>query len=380
MNAAGLIFSNIHDTTIPELTRTRTMASLPFGCRYRLVDFALSNLVNAGITKVGIITHNNYKSLLEHLGSGRDWDLEREVGGIKILPPFITSYENASSDRVYSSRLEALIAVMSFISECSEEHMVLSDCDVICNIDLAEVIEKHAERGADITIVTKRISPKKLHLTPRVTVVRADGDGRICDFAEYTSEDGRKNEIEVSMNIMIAKKYYLLKLIEDAVAHGYTSFEHQLIGQRLGEDRFFAFGHGGYYALVNRLESYYRCSLELLDPEVRRRLFGIPDRPVMTRMLNLPPTKYMTGARVANSLVADGCVIEGMVENSIVFRGVRVGRGATVRNCVLLDDTYVGEGAELYCVVTDRDVLIKDGRRLSGHETLPFFIGKGVSV
>ena len=166
MNAAGLIFSNIHDTTIPELTRTRTMASVPFGCRYRLVDFALSNMVNAGITKVGIITHNNYKSLLEHLGSGRDWDLEREVGGIKILPPFITSYENAFSDRVYSSRLEALIAVMSFISECSEEHIVLSDCDVICNIDLAEVIDKHAMRGADITIVTKRISPQGFSLAP----------------------------------------------------------------------------------------------------------------------------------------------------------------------------------------------------------------------
>ncbi|HOA84538.1 MAG: glucose-1-phosphate adenylyltransferase subunit GlgD [Clostridiales bacterium] len=380
MNAAGLIFSNIHDTTIPELTRTRTMASVPFGCRYRLVDFALSNLVNAGITKVGIITHNNYKSLLEHLGSGRDWDLEREFGGIKILPPHITSYENTTRGQVYSSRLEALIAVTSFISECGEENIVLSDCDVICNIDLADVLDMHSRRGADFTIVTKRVSPAVRYLTPRATVILTDGDGRINDLAEYTSEDSKKAEIEVSMNIMVARKYYLLKLIEDAVAHGHISFEHDIIGRRLGEDKFIAYRHEGYYAPVNSLESYYRCSLDLLDPSVRRRLFGIPDRPVMTRHKNLPPTKYMTGSRVVNSLVADGCVIEGLVENSIVFGSVKVGRGAEVRNCVLMGDTYVGEGAELYCVVTDRNVIIREGRRLSGHETLPFFIGKGVSV
>ncbi|MGI6167276.1 MAG: glucose-1-phosphate adenylyltransferase subunit GlgD [Eubacteriales bacterium] len=380
MNAAGLIFSNIHDTTIPELTRTRTMASVPFGCRYRLVDFALSNLVNAGITKVGIITHNNYKSLLEHLGSGRDWDLEREFGGIKILPPHITSYENTTRGQVYSSRLEALIAVMSFISECSEENIVLTDCDVICNLNMADVLNMHSRRGADFTIVTKRISTAELHLTPRVTVIRSDMDGRIYGLAEYTSEDSKRAEIEVSMNIMVARKHYLLKLIEDAVAHGHTSFEHDIIGRRLGEDKFFVYRHQGYHALVNSLESYYRCSLELLDPDVRRQLFGIYDRPVMTRHKNLPPTKYMPGARVINSLVADGCVIEGVVENSIIFCGTKVGRGSEVRNCVLMGDTYVGEGAELYCVITDRNVLIKEGRRLSGHETLPFFIGKEVSV
>ena len=150
---AGLIFSNIHDSAIPELTTMRTMASIPFGCRYRLIDFPLSNMVNSGITKMGIITHNNYQSLMDHIGTGKDWDLARRSGGIKILPPFITAYENAGA-KLYSTRLEALMGVTNFISRCNEDYIVLSDCDGICNIDLGEVIDAHIANNADMTIVT----------------------------------------------------------------------------------------------------------------------------------------------------------------------------------------------------------------------------------
>lgn len=380
MTAAGLIFSNIHDSSIPELTRRRTMASVPFGCRYRLIDFALSNMVNSDITKIGIITHYNYQSLLDHIGTGKDWDLARRSGGIKILPPFITAYENAASSRVYSSRLEALMGVMNFISRCNEDYIVLSDCDVVCNIDLKDVIYFHEKNGADITVVTKKLDATAHELNAHVMVVDTDADGRIQDFVEYTGSENEQGEIDISTNIMVMKRTYLQDEVLNSMAHGYTSFYRDIIGKNKRKSKFMAYRYDGFYELISSMESYFKCSMQMLEPEVREKLFCERNRPVLTKVRNSAPTKYSSDAKVTNSLVADGCVIEGEVENSIIFRGVHIGRGTVVKNCVLLQDTYVGEKAELNCVVTDKNVLIKDERHLSGHESMPFFIGKGISV
>ena len=380
MTAAGLIFSNIHDSSIPELTRRRTMASVPFGCRYRLIDFALSNMVNSDITKIGIITHYNYQSLLDHIGTGKDWDLARRSGGIKILPPFITAYENAASSRVYSSRLEALMGVMNFISRCNEDYIVLSDCDVVCNIDLKDVIRFHEKNGADITVVTKKLDATAHELNAHVMVVDTDADGRIQDFVEYTGSENEQGEIDISTNIMVMRRTYLQDEVLNSMAHGYTSFYRDIIGKNKRKSKFMAYRYEGFYELISSMESYFKCSMQMLEPEVREKLFCERNRPVLTKVRNSAPTKYTSDAKVTNSLVADGCVIEGEVENSIIFRGVHIGRGTVVKNCVLLQDTYVGEKAELNCVVTDKNVLIKDERHLSGHESMPFFIGKGISV
>lgn len=173
MTAAGIVFSNIHDESLPELTRLRTMASVPFGGRYRLIDFALSNMVNSGISKVGVITHYNYQSLLDHIGTGKDWDLARRSGGIKILPPFITAYDAKGVGHLYSTRLEALLGVVNFISRCTEDVIVLSDCDTICNIDISDVIDRHEETGADFTVVVKRITEGGI-TSPRHSVIFSD--------------------------------------------------------------------------------------------------------------------------------------------------------------------------------------------------------------
>lgn len=360
----------------------RTMASVPFGCRYRLIDFALSNLVNSNITKVGIITHYNYQSLLDHIGTGKDWDLARRSGGIKILPPFITAYENAASGRVYSSRLEALMGAMNFISRCTEDYIVLSDCDVICNIDLSDVISSHIESGADITVVIKRVRQSEFALPPHVMLVEtsADDPDRITDFSEYTGKGRESGELDVSTNIMVMKRSYLQNVVLDSMAHGFTSFYRDIIIRNLHKSNFRVYRYDGFYELISSMESYFACSMRMLEPKARTLLFGERNRPVLTKVRNSPPTRYDTGAKAVNSLIADGCIIEGTVENSIIFRGVRVGRGTVVKNCVLLQDTYVGSKAQLNCVVTDKNVLIKDGRRLSGHESMPFFIGKGISV
>lgn len=377
MTAAGIVFSNIHDESLPELTRLRTMASVPFGGRYRLIDFALSNMVNSGISKVGVITHYNYQSLLDHIGTGKDWDLARRSGGIKILPPFITAYDAKGVGQLYSTRLEALLGVVNFISRCTEDVIVLSDCDTICNIDISDVIDRHEETGADFTVVVKRINHGGIS-SPRHSVIFSDAEDRITDATEF-SDDIRPGQ-EISTNIMVINRMYLLNLLGDAAAHGYTSFFRDLIARNIHRANYRVYHYDGYYALVSSLAGYFDCSMQLLRADVRDALFGVAERPVYTKVRNSAPTIYRTGSSVGNTLIADGCIIEGSVENSIIFRGVKVGHGSVVRNSILLQDTVVGSGVSLNCVVTDKNTVIRDGRVLSGHESMPFFIGKGIMV
>ena len=377
MTAAGLIFSNIHDGCIPEMTRVRTMASVPFGCRYRLIDFALSNMVNSDITKVGVITHYNYQSLLDHIGNGKDWDLARRSGGIKILPPYITAYANAAAGRVYNTRLEAIMGAAGFINRCTEDYIVLSDCDVICNIDLSDVIRQHAETGAEITVVTKRLDPATTFVSGKLPVVTTNAEGVVTDFSE---EEPTAGEVDVSTKIMVMSRPYLSAMIAEAAAHGYSGFHRDIIRRYMYKGTFRIYRYTGWYATISSLDAYFRASMELLHPEARNAIFGVKNRPVYTKVRNSAPTKYAADAAVRNSLVADGCVIEGTVENSILFRGVKIGRGTVVRNSILLQDTYTGSDATLNCVITDKNVIVKDGRHLSGHETMPFFLGKGTMV
>lgn len=374
MTAVGLIFSNIHDNNIPELTKMRTLGSVPFGGRYRLVDFALSSMVNSGITKIGIVTHNNYQSLMDHLGNGKDWDLARRSGGIKILPPYISAFENAASNKYYSSRLEALLGTVNFFNRCNEDYVVMSDCDVICNVDLNDVIEQHIRTEADITFVTK-MTTHSSHET--VSVVECDKDGIITDIVD------RKNvskKSRVYINIMVLKRTYLLNVLEIAISRGYTSFMQDIVRKNIKKEKYMIYDYQGCYAHIGSMESYFDCSMQLLESETREQLFGIKNRPVLTKIRNSAPTRYCDGAKVSNSVVAEGCVIEGTVENSIIFRGVHVGKGAVVKNCILFQDTYVCQNAELNCVITDKNVMIKDKRKLSGHQTMPFYIGKNMSV
>lgn len=377
MTAAGLIFSNIHDECLPELTRLRTMASVPFGGRYRLIDFPLSNMVNSGISKIGIITHYNYQSLLDHIGTGKDWDLARRSGGIKILPPFITAYDAKATSSLYSTRLEALLGVTNFISRCNEDVIVLSDCDTICNIDLTGVLAQHEETGADITVVTKRVDGGNFS-ADRHSVMVLDDEGRIIDCSEYSPNI--EGSFDVSTNIMVINRSYLITALNDAAAHGYTSFFRDIIARNVSRANFRAYRYAGYYSLINNLPGYFETSMKLLDADVRGELFEISERPVFTKVRNSAPTSYAEGAKVSNSIVADGCVIEGEVENCVIFRGVKVGKGTVVRNSILLQDTYVGENVNLNCVITDKNAVIRDGRNLSGHESMPFYIGKGIMV
>lgn len=377
MAATGIIFSNIHDNNIPELTRLRTLASVPFGCRYRLVDFTLSNMVNSNIYNVDIITHYNYQSLMDHIGSGKDWDLARRSGGIKILPPFITAYDN-NRNSLYSTRLEALKSVHNAISRIKDEYVVMSDCDVICNVDFNDIMKDHIRSGADITIAVKHmlLTPERAKISVLYT---SDESGRITDVLSYPTNFA--GEADVCLNIVVMRRDYLQQIVLDAIAHDYMSLTRDVIQKNMKHMNFRVYKYDGYFACINSMADYFRCNMELITNEyARRSLFDVRNRPVYTKVRNSTPTYYSPSSNVKNSIIADGCVIEGTVENSILFRGVKVGRNCTVKNSILMQDTFTGENVFLNYVISDKNVMLRDGRMLSGCEEQPYYIAKGKMI
>ena len=377
MSTTGIIFSNIHDNNVPELTRNRTMASVPFGCRYRLIDFTLSNMVNSNITNISVITHYNYQSLMDHIGSGKDWDLARRSGGIKILPPFIRATAN-SANLLYSTRLEALKSVHPAISKITDDYVVLSDCDVICNINLNDMINYHIASGADITMAVKKVNLTKEQAKINV-LIDSNDDGAVTDVQAYpTNFEG---EADINLNIMVMSRKYLQEIVVDSIAHNYTSLTKDVILRGISRNNFRTYRYDGYFACISSSQDYYTSSMELIkDKSIREQLFGVKDRPIYTKVRNSAPTYYSPDAKVTSSLIADGCEIYGEVENSIIFRGTKVGKGTKIKNSILFQDTYTGENVVLNCVIADKNVVVRDNKVLSGDETLPFYLAKGKMI
>ncbi len=368
-SAIGVIFSNMHEENVPELVRRRTMASIPYGGRYRIIDFTLSNMVNSGINTVGLVTSNNYRSLIDHIGSGKDWDLARKDGGIILLPPF-----SEKNDKLYTTRLEALSSLTGFLSRRKEKYVVLADCDGVAKFDISEIIEAHEQKDADITLVTHygKVGNRKDFM-----LVNADESGRVTEIKQTPHlENGTKANIYI--NLMVINRQFLLNIVEDAIAHGFTSFGHDILIKQFASLKIYAYNFKGYYAGIDSMAAYYKHNMELLEKEVRDELFG--GRDIYTKVRDSAPSKYGADAVVKNSLISDGCVIEGVVENSILFRGVKVAKGAVVKNSVIMQDNYIGANTSLNCVITDKNVVISDSKNLSGCSTLPYFIQKGTRI
>lgn len=368
MSAVGVIFSNIHDENVPELSRQRTMGSIPFGGRYRLIDFALSNFVNSGITTVGVITKNNYQSLMDHLGSGKDWDLARKTGGLILLPPFGAT----NTEGLYRNRLEALKNITGFLNRRNEDYVVLSDCDGVFRMDFSDVIDYHEEKGADITLVCH---DEELETTSGYTAVKADDGGRVTDIRINSMLRG-KNKFYI--NVMVLGRSFLIDLINDAVAHGYKSFREDIILKNTKSLKIYAYDFNGYHVSIDSLGTYFKHNMALLKKSVRDELFGARD--IYTKVRDSAPSKYGENSSVRNSLISDGCVVEGTVENSILFRGVKIGKGAVVKNSIIMQDSVIGEKVITDCVITDKNVVIRDNRILAGCDVQPYFIPKGTMI
>ena len=369
MDALGIIFSNIHDDNVPELTVARTMASIPFCGRYRLIDFALSSMVNSGMSKVGVITKSNYQSLMDHVGSGKDWDLARRHGGLIILPPFGVQ----ESKSLYGTRLEALKTVTGFLSKSTEEYVVMSDSDIVCSMDFNDLLEYHQKKDADITLVYVKTNSDGICGTNNI-VLDLDKTGKVTDMA-FDPQYDDKRKVNLYANVCIMKRTLLQNLISDAVAHNKRHFAADILAANIGKFRIFAAEHKGYFVKISSLQSYYEENLKLLETKKRDALFG-SGHAIYTKVKDSAPTRYGEKCVVKNSLIADGCEIEGEVYNSVIFRGVKIGKGTVVRDSVLMQGTITGENSMINCIITDKNVLIKDRRVLSGCKTHPFFVYK----
>ena len=374
INAAGIIFSSLNKNTLSRLTYDRTVAAIPFACRYRLVDFALSNMVNADISNINIVANYNYRSLVEHIGSGKDWDLARRTGGINFISPFLTA--NSASAKLYSTHLEALKSMKQYISEIKEDYVVLMDSDRVINISLQDVILAHEKSGASITFVSK-VAPKD-YTSKNPRMMFSTVGGRVSDIAmsaAYTPENP-----EMFLDIYVMTTNYLRKIIEEAEARNLNSLTEYIL-RTYKQENYRAFAFNGYVATVSSFLDYYKYSMVLVkDPVSRASLFNKKGSPIFTRVHNSAPTVYSSTAHVENSMIADDCVIEGTVINSVLSRGIHVAKGAVVKNSILFAGTLVEEDAQLNCIVTDKNVRITQGVNLSGNENMPFYIQKDRKV
>ncbi len=367
-NVLGIVYSNSFDESLGSLTARRTMGSVPFGGRYRLIDFALSNLVNCGVTKVGVIANSNFRSLMDHVGSGRSWDLSRKVDGLVMLPPFTA----VGDEQTLRNRIDVLNRNMDFISRSKQEYVLLMDTNYICNMDLQKLFDFHTNENADITVVTAH--GKKPALDPVMTLT-VDGV-KVTGVGINTKDSG---DIDYSVNTILINKALLERLVGDAETFKHSSFEQDIIQKNAGRLNICAYKAEDWGCTVDSIQKFYDANMALLDKNVRKSLFN-PDRPVYTKVRNDMPVVYGLNSNCGNSLVADGCIIEGTVKNSILFRGVRVAKGAVVENSIIMQDAFVGEDARVNCVIMDKNTVITPKKNISGDKNYPILVGKEIVI
>lgn len=365
--ALGLLFANMHDEALPEFTGIRAIGSVPFGGRYRLIDFPLSNMVNADVSKVGVITKSNYQSLMDHLGSGKAWDLSRKSEGLYFLPPFGTT------DEQYSGRVASLAGILPFLRNSNEEYVILSDCHVVGNIDYRKLLEYHVSTGAEVTMAcTGGPMPQNI-LSPVVSIAH---DGRINDL--YITDHSEREE-NYGIGLYVIGRELLMRFIDVAVSRNQKSFEWDILQRHVTDRRLYAYMVPEYLQVITSLEGYFEANRALLSYEVRQQLFH-PRRPIYTKVRDTEPALYGLHASVSDSLIADGCNIEGSVSNSILFRNVHVGRGAEVKNCIIMQGGVVGDHTSLEYVITDKNVCVRESRSLKGCADYPIAVKKNTMV
>ena len=374
-DALGIIFPNSYDAMVPELANERTMASIPFAARYRVVDFLLSSMVNGGIDNVSMVVKRNYHSLMDHLGSGREWDLTRKNGGLNLVPPF-----SDKETKLYNGRVEALSNMVPFLKKQKEKYVVMCDANKVVNFDFKALLNQHIESGADLTVAYTRealprdfydldANARNLYYTYKLK------DDRVSEIVVNSKDKGIQN---LAMNIYVIEREMLIDQISSGYMQGAVYFERDILSKQLEKLDVRGFCFEGYVAHITSTRSYFEESMKMLDDANVDALFS--PNPVYTKIRDDNPTRYMGCSKAKHIMAADGCVIEGEVENSILFRGVKIGKGAKVKNCVLMQDTVVGEGACLEYIITDKKVTISANKELKGTDTFPVYVEKGKTV
>ncbi|MDD4688500.1 MAG: glucose-1-phosphate adenylyltransferase subunit GlgD [Eubacteriales bacterium] len=368
MNAFCILFANAYENnSISEITKMRTPASIPYGGRYRLIDFILSSLVKANVRDVGIITNNKFASLVDHVGMGKDWDLARKNGGLKVLPPYRDGVVSSHDDVFHS-----LYDVHGYIKDMLQEYCILGNTNGVFNIDFLDVLDFHRTKGADITVVYRTAPVLKGDME-----IQCDDEGRVNDAMLMTSDSDQPRS--VTMKLYLMKKEVILSLIEKGATYGWGDFDLDVIAKHNDSIKIYGYEHKGYSAIINSLESFYQSNMDLLNPAIQKELFR-SEYSIHTRIKDSVPTIYGENNSVKNSFVADGCYIGGSVENSVIFRDVKIDEGAVVKNSIIMQGAHIHAGAQLSSVIADKNVSISEDIVLTGNPKVPFVINKGKVV
>lgn len=374
--AMGIIYTTKDDLSLRELTTHRSVAALPVAGRYRIVDFILSSLVNSGVRNVGVITQKNYNSLMDHLGAGKEWDLHTRNNGLFILPPYIND-ENGGE---YSGVLEALRANFDYLRRSKQEYVILTGSKSVFSMSFEPMLKQHVESGADMTLMYSKAAPGEMYLSGSKNVnhayLKVESDNRVSDIevnpnaASYDS---------MAMDVFVVKRTLLIYIVDQAFSHGQKDL-YSVLRDRIASGLLDVRGYEykGYHRRVETVKGYYRLNMDLLGGYYRKALFG--QSPVYTKERDEVPTSYGDSANVKNSLIADGCVINGTVENCVIFRGVKIGHGCVIRNSIIMQDSYIEDSVELDHVILDKAVTMRANGRLIGQKQYPIVIGKNVTL
>ena len=361
----GIILAYVERTGLKELVSERCSASIPFGGRYRVVDFALSNMVNAGVTDVGMVTHSRYQSLLDHVGTGKAWDLSRKRGGLRFLPPF--NVKRGYGTMPYRGNVEALAGIRSYLDTIRQDYVVITDGDLVANLPIGKIFEEHLQSGADITVVCA----EDCFATDDGTYFEMDKDGRITEVLVHLNTPRGYRGLDT----FIISTELLKKVVDDCTAKDQYSWRQNVLRANKDSLNIRAYLWGGYAAQIRSVQEYYERNMQLLNPAVRADLFT-PERPILAKAIDKSSAYVGPKGNIAHSCMGDGCRIEGTVEDSILFSGVVVEEGAVVKGSILFLDAVIRKDAKVSYVIGDKNVEVLAGKELSGSENLPFVLPK----
>ena len=370
MNVLGIIFSYSDRENLRELTQKRTLSALPLAGKYRLIDFSLSNYVNNGIYDISVITRANYHSLVDHLGQGKEWDLVRKRGGLRVLTPYAQS--QGSGNGIYAGTIDALACHMASIRRSLADLVILSDASVLYSMDYHDLIAHHMASGADITAVYSHRMNGGQTVPAGLPIFYMDENERILDL-KINMDDAEEQDVPWGIGCYVIKKSLLESLVADAVAYKRYDFSRDILQRLAPKLKICGYEYKNLLVEISSVAGYMKANMDFLKPEFRKEFFKTP---IYTKVKDSVPTQYGVNCSVRNSIVADECRIEGTVENSIISRGVRIGKNTVVKDCIIMQHTEIHDNCLLHNVIVDKDVMIRDHQQLSGHPTYPIIIGK----
>ena len=345
-NVLGVINLVNERPILKELTHHRCLASVPFGGRYRMIDFTMSNFMNVSVSKVAIFTKDKYRSLMDHLGSGKEWDLDHRSQGLFILP-------SIHPDEKIKGDIQQFYDHLEFFQRATADTVIIAPGHHICKIDFNEVIKAHENNEADITVLYKDFDGKPVN-RPLYHQLSVDPNGIVRDINLYTSP--AKGD-HICLETYVIKKQLLIDLIKNCIEYEEYDFLKDVVKANLKELNVQGYHFTGHMPFIHSLETYHASSMEFLNPEILRNYF-YDSWEVFTKIKHEAPAEYAMSSNVSNSLIANGCIIEGTVENSIIFRGVKVRKGAVVKNSIIMQKGDIEEGAQVENIITDKQVII----------------------